>query len=807
MREALDPKTDVRLRTVTARPDGTTGQLLDVTRLCRSPSSRARASEPCTAVDGVSFTVDAGPGRRPGRRVRLRQDASPPGDHGAAARARASQVTGEVLFDGTDLLELDAGRRCATCAAGTSRMIFQDPLSSLNPVDPDRRAGRRGAGAAPGHDQERGAARGGRELLDAVGIPDPDRRLKEYPHQLSGGMRQRALIAIALACEPRLLIADEPTTALDVTIQAQILELLKELVDETGTALIMITHDLGVVAGLCDTVNVLYAGRVVETAEPPASCSPTPRHPYTDGLLGSIPRLDAPRGEPLHADPRLGRRQHPVGRGLRLRAPLRRLIDACLDAAAGRSVDAYRVRNPGQQRACRHRCCGGGPAPATPVAPGAESRPAGLTPAGADRAGRSGERRRRSAGVTGTPLSRRDLKVHFPIKRGVLFDRTVGHVYAVDGVVARRSRGARRTGWWASPAAASRRSAGRCCGWSSRPSGEVFFDGTDVARCSRREPLRAMRRRMQMVFQDPLSSLDPRQNVESLLTEGLKAHGHRPTTRSRATGERSAARLLDAVGLPPSALARYPHEFSGGQRQRIGIARALVLEPGPDHRRRAGLRAGRLDPGAGAQPAGGAAGRAGADLPGHRARPGGGPAHLATRSGVMYLGALVEEAPATTLYARAAAPVHQGADVGGPGAGPGGGGPPGADPARRRPALARRTRRPAAGSTPAARGRSRPAATTSARRCASSATGTGWPATGPRRSPPGGLRPHEVDAGAGPAATERASNATVVSAPSEPGSSSCRPGRGGRRVRPPPGSALHRGDPCGRCDTPDRPPE
>ncbi|MGH8882284.1 MAG: ABC transporter ATP-binding protein, partial [Stackebrandtia sp.] len=177
-------------------------------------------------------------------------------------------------------------------------MIFQDPLSSLNPVVPigvqvteilERHRGMRGK---PARDEAV-------TLLDRVGIPDPSRRLKEYPHQLSGGMRQRALIAMAVACAPRLLIADEPTTALDVTIQAQILELLKELVDTEGTALILITHDLGVVAGLCDDINVLYAGKVVEAAaRRPLFASPT--HPYTNGLLGSIPRLDAPRGEALH---------------------------------------------------------------------------------------------------------------------------------------------------------------------------------------------------------------------------------------------------------------------------------------------------------------------------------------------------------------------------------------------------------------------------------------------------------------------------------------------------------------------------
>ncbi|MFB4192982.1 ABC transporter ATP-binding protein [Streptomyces carpaticus] len=206
-------------------------------------------------------------------------------------------VGGHAYFSGTDLLGLNR-EQLRDLRGSKLAMIFQDPLSSLNPVIPiglqvteilTRHRGLRGDAA-----RKEAAV-----LLERVGIPDPTRRLKEYPHQLSGGMRQRALIAMAVACAPRLLIADEPTTALDVTIQAQILELLKELVDQQGTALLMITHDMGVVAGLCDRVNVLYAGKVVEAAErKPLFAAPT--HPYAHGLLGSIPRLDAPRGEPLN---------------------------------------------------------------------------------------------------------------------------------------------------------------------------------------------------------------------------------------------------------------------------------------------------------------------------------------------------------------------------------------------------------------------------------------------------------------------------------------------------------------------------
>lgn len=247
------------------------------------------------AVDGVSFTVGEG------------EVAGLVGESGCGKSVtslalmgllprRGVRVTGRAGFGGTDLLTL--GRGALRDLRGTQlAMIFQDPLSSLNPVVP---IGVQVAEVLTRHRGLRGrAARAeAAALLDRVGIPDPTRRLREYPHQLSGGLRQRALIAMAVACAPRLLIADEPTTALDVTIQAQILELLRELVDQQGTALLMITHDLGVVAGLCDTVNVLYAGKVVETAGR-RTLFAAPAHPYAHGLLGSIPRLDAPRGERL----------------------------------------------------------------------------------------------------------------------------------------------------------------------------------------------------------------------------------------------------------------------------------------------------------------------------------------------------------------------------------------------------------------------------------------------------------------------------------------------------------------------------
>jgi peptide/nickel transport system ATP-binding protein len=213
---------------------------------------------------------------------------------------RGNTVTGSVRFEGTDLLGL-SDEAMRDMRGADLAMIFQDPLSSLNPVVSlgvqVSEVLRRHKGMKRDAAQKRSE-----ELLGKVGIPDPTRRLDEYPHQLSGGMRQRALIAMALACEPRLLIADEPTTALDVTIQAQILALLKDLVSESNTALIMITHDLGVVAGLCDEVNVLYGGRIVERGLR-HDLFRVPRHPYTGGLLESIPRLNQPRGGRLNPVP------------------------------------------------------------------------------------------------------------------------------------------------------------------------------------------------------------------------------------------------------------------------------------------------------------------------------------------------------------------------------------------------------------------------------------------------------------------------------------------------------------------------
>ena len=297
------------------------------------------------AVDGVSFDV------RPGQTVGL------VGESGCGKSVtslaimgllpkRGNTVRGEAIFDGEDLLSLSPSamrdRRGADIA-----MIFQDPLSSLNPVVT---IGRQVTEVMERHQgmSRKEATPKAAELLDRVGIPDPKARLANYPHQLSGGMRQRALIAMALACNPRLLIADEPTTALDVTIQAQILALLKELVVDTGTALVMITHDLGVVAGLCDEVNVLYGGKIVERGGRHGLFK-RPRHPYTVGLLNSIPRLDAARGEKLSPVPGSVADNLPWDSACAFAPRCPNVLDVCVQERPGWDGDqvvGYRCFNP-----------------------------------------------------------------------------------------------------------------------------------------------------------------------------------------------------------------------------------------------------------------------------------------------------------------------------------------------------------------------------------------------------------------------------------------------------------------------------
>jgi microcin C transport system ATP-binding protein len=382
---------------------------------------------------------------------------------------RASHPGGSILFDGQELIGRgDAFMR--KIRGNRIGMIFQEPMTSLNPLHTvERQIGevllvhkRLGRAAARSRTLE---------LLRLVQIPDPEARLASYPHQLSGGQRQRVMIAMALANEPDILVADEPTTALDVTIQAQILQLLQDLQRRLGMAVLLITHDLTIVRKVADRVCVMQGGLTVETA-PVERLFRAPQHPYTRHLLAS-----EPKGAPPPADP-------------------------------GRPV----------------------------VAEG------------------------------------RDVKVHFPIQRGLL-RRTVGHVKAVDGVSLAVREG--QTLGVVGESGSGKTTLGMALLRLLPSTGAILFGGREIEGLGWRA-LRPLRRHMQVVFQDPYGSLSPRLTVGQIVEEGLLVHRLAANAQER---RQRVARMLEEVGLDPATVDRYPHEFSGGQRQRISIARAMVLEP------------------------------------------------------------------------------------------------------------------------------------------------------------------------------------------------------------------------------------
>ena len=460
--------------------------------------------------------------------------------------AAAEVAGGSVMFEGTDLLALpESGMR--DVRGGGIGMIFQEPATSLNPV---LTVGRQIGEALELHAGLRGAAARQRaeELLNQVGIPDPRRRLDEFPFQLSGGLRQRVMIAIALAGSPRLLIADEPTTALDVTIQAQVLDLLDELRHKQDMALLLITHDLGVVARMADRIGVMYAGQLVEEA-PRREFFAQPAHPYSVRLFAALP--DAER------------------RGGRL-------------ATIPGSVPAAEIRHPG----CRFadRCdeavllCAATPPPWREIATGQRSRChlPGPAPAVLQKVG---------AGDTASPadnaplLSVSDLQVHFPIRRGIL-QRAVGAVRAVDGMSLQLMPG--RTLALVGESGCGKTTAGKAMLQLLRPTaGSVQLDGVELTTRSTSE-LRPLRAKMQMVFQDPFASLNPRLRIGEIIAEGMLALRSGGTGSIGGSDRDVAAKvgpLLEQVGLRADMVGRYPHEFSGGQRQRIAIARALAVHP------------------------------------------------------------------------------------------------------------------------------------------------------------------------------------------------------------------------------------
>ncbi|MGH8799749.1 MAG: dipeptide ABC transporter ATP-binding protein, partial [Casimicrobiaceae bacterium] len=441
---------------------------------------------------------------------------------------------------------------------GGVAMVFQNPMTSLNPV---LRIARQLVETMVIHgryDLDEATTRSVK-LLGRMGITAPERAIRSYPHQFSGGMRQRVVIAMGMSNEPALLIADEPTTALDVTIQAQILELLRELNRDFGTAIVLISHDLGVIARVCARVMVMYAGEVVEEG-PTEELLADPKHPYTWALINAVPRLDrhAPGSKRLTTiegappDPL----NHLQGCRFAERCPFR--IERC---AIHPPLEAIA---PGRKSRCWVTQAGG-----------SLRRPDGTVAVEPPRAtARRFEQDQAAVLARGTRLLEvRGLTKHFPLPRDGLFgaDRVV---HAVDGVDLDVAQG--ETVGLVGESGCGKSTLARVIVRIFEPtSGSIVFAGQDISSASP-AAIRPLRRRMQMVFQDPYSSLNPRMTVGEILGEPMRFHG---IAVGAADSAARIAEILDVVGLSAKAAARYPHEFSGGQRQRISIARALAVRP------------------------------------------------------------------------------------------------------------------------------------------------------------------------------------------------------------------------------------
>lgn len=467
-------------------------------------------------------------------------------------------VDGSIHLGDTDILALpEAAMRSER--GGRMGMIFQEPMTSLNPV---LTIGDQIAESVKVHDPAAKSDINGRvlELLKAVGIPDPQRRIREYPHQLSGGMKQRIMIAIALAGKPELLIADEPTTALDVTIQAQVLKLLKDLQQESGMAIMLITHDLGVVSEVADRVAVMYAGQIVEVATREQFFS-EPQHPYSRKLFDSLPGK-ARRGQPLAVIKGFVPNLNQEFKGCRF-------ADRCEEVMMDICHDRIPVwSNIGDNQGVRCHLQELDIVPVTNMAH-AITNNRGQTPI-------SDENKQENRGLSPIvkPLLKVDnLKVHFPIQKGVL-RRTVGHVKAVDGVSMDITTG--HTLALVGESGCGKTTVGKGILQLIRPTaGSANFDGDELTQL-KGDALRKRRSDMQIIFQDPMASMNPRMLVGDVIAEGMQAQG---IGKNRQERSERVAELLVKVGLSADVANRYPHEFSGGQRQRICVARALAVDP------------------------------------------------------------------------------------------------------------------------------------------------------------------------------------------------------------------------------------
>ena len=446
--------------------------------------------------------------------------------------------SGSISFLGRDLVRLPEPEMRRIRGKEIS-MIFQEPMTSLNPV---YTVGFQVMEALTLHQgiSKNEARKRTIQLFDEVGIPEPDQRVDSYPHEMSGGQKQRVMIAMALSCNPKLLIADEPTTALDVTIQAQILDILRELRDRRGMSILFITHDLGVVAEIADDVAVMFRGKLVEYGSVLEIFS-TPKHPYTRGLLSCRPRLDSKfKRLPTVED----------------------YMEVTTDAdgevvVVERKLDSDRLKH--------FESAGRGRLLHTKPELEALGYALDIEVATTDT---------QTVGIDELPLlDVEGLHVHFPIRKG-LFSRTVGYVKAVDGISFRVYRG--QTLGLVGESGCGKTTSGRAILRLIEPtSGCVRFDGTEIGSLSPSQ-MRQMRNRLQIIFQDPYGSMNPRMTVQSTLVEPMKIQNIGVNAQDQR--DRAVA-LLEEVGMEADHLPRYPHEFSGGQRQRICIARALTVEP------------------------------------------------------------------------------------------------------------------------------------------------------------------------------------------------------------------------------------
>ncbi len=463
------------------------------------------------------------------------------------------QQDGRVHLGGEEISALPE-REMRAIRGGHMAMIFQEPGLSLNPV---MTVGRQIAEVLALHQDMHGAAAQARciELLQQVGITGAADRVNEYPFQFSGGMKQRVMIAMALAGQPELLVADEPTTALDVTIQAQVLQLLRDTQAHSGMALLLITHDLGVVAQMAHRVAVMYAGHIVEMATREQLFA-HPAHPYTQKLFAALPDT-AHHGRPLAAIPGSVPALHEIPPGCRFAPRCDRAWELC-----HRQPPQWTQLPDGQGVRCHLY---------DPAA--LATHPDGAQAAVHHPQEQAAAITAQSSAPAAPLLEVTDLKVYFPIHKGIL-RRVAGHVKAVDGVTLQLAQG--RTLALVGESGSGKTTIGKALLQLIRPTaGGVRFEGHELMALDAAQ-LRALRGGMQMVFQDPYASLNPKMRIAEILQEGMDALRIGSNSAER---QRRIDQLLDQVGLAQSAKWRYPHEFSGGQRQRIAIARALAVNP------------------------------------------------------------------------------------------------------------------------------------------------------------------------------------------------------------------------------------